>query len=88
MTEFLFAHLYELFWALAALCLLWLYMHHRRRILAFLLGSVTGLAALILLHFYGGAIGFAPPLNLTNLACAAILGVPGTLLLMAGQFFI
>ena len=87
MTEFLTDHLYALFWGLVVLCLLWLYMHHRRRMVAFLLGSFTGLASLVVLHLFGGAIGFAPPLNLTNLACAALLGVPGTLLLLAAQYF-
>ncbi len=87
MTEFLTAHLYLLFWLLAGLCLLWLYMHLKRRILSLLLGSLTGLASLVLLHLFGGAVGFVPPLNLTNLLVSGLLGVPGTLLLTAAHFF-
>ena len=87
MTEFLTNHLYALFWALAALCLVWLLMHHQQRIRAFLLGSLTGLASLLLLHFFGDAIGYAPTLSLTNLSAAGILGVPGTMLLMAAHYF-
>ena len=87
MTEFLTNHLYALFWALAALCLVWLLMHHKKRIRAFLLGSLTALASLLLLHFFGDAIGYAPTLSLTNLSAAGILGVPGTMLLMAAHYF-
>jgi hypothetical protein len=87
MTGFLRDHLYELFWALAVLCLLWLLLHHRKRVRAFLLGSAAGLASLLLLHQFGDAIGFAPTLSLTNLTTAGLLGVPGTLLLMAAHYF-
>lgn len=87
MTDFMKEHLYELFWALAILCMLWLLMHHRKRIRAFLLGSGAGLASLLLLHCCGDAIGFAPTLSLTNLSAAGFLGVPGVLLLMAAHYF-
>lgn len=87
MTEFLTGHLYMLLWVLAALCCLWLLMHHKKRIRAFLLGSSTGLASLLLLHFFGDVIGFAPTLSAANLALSALLGVPGTLLLMAAHYF-
>ena len=86
MTEFLTNHLYELFWALMILCMLWLLMHHRKRIRAMLLGSVTGLASL-LLHMFGDAIGYAPTLSAANLAVSGILGIPGTLLLAAAHYF-
>lgn len=86
MTEFLTNHLYALFWAFLGLCLFWLYLHHKKRIRAFLLGSVTGLASLLVLHFFGDAIGFAPTLSGTNLALSALLGVPGTALLVAAHF--
>jgi hypothetical protein len=62
-------------------------MHHTKRIRAFLLGSVTGLASLLLLHLFGKGIGFAPTLSTANLALSALLGIPGTLLLMAAHFF-
>ena len=87
MTDFMTNHLYWLFWVLAVLCYGWLLMHHRKRIRALLLGSVTGLASLLLLHGFGDAIGFAPTLCASNLAVSGILGVPGTLLLVAGHYF-
>ena len=87
MTEFLKAHLYLLCWLLAVICYFWLLMHHKKRVRAFLLGSVTGLASLLLLHLFGESIGFAPTLSTANLILSALLGVPGTLLLMAAHFF-
>ena len=87
MAEFLINHLYELFWVLMVLCLVWMLMHHKKRIRAFLLGSTTGLASLLLLHFFGDAVGFAPTLCAANLTLSGLFGVPGTLLLVAGHYF-
>lgn len=87
MLELLSSHLYELFWTFAVLCVLVFYIRCKKRIRAFLLGCVTGITALCLLHWFGDAIGFAPSLNLTNLALSALLGVPGAALVMAVHFF-
>ena len=87
MTEFLTSHQYTLFWALAVLCMVWFFLHNRKRIRAMLLGSVTGLASLIAAHCFGGLIGYAPSLCAANLAVSAMLGVPGTLLILAVHFF-
>ena len=88
MLELLSSHLYELFWTFALLCALVFYIRCKKRIRAFLLGCVTGITALCLLHFFGDAIGYAPSLNLTNLALSALLGVPGAALVMAAHFFL
>ena len=88
MLEFLSYHLYELFWVFAVLCALIFYIRCKKRIRAFLLGCVTGLAALLLLHCFGNAIGCAPNLNTANLAVSALLGVPGAALVMASQYFL
>lgn len=87
MTEFLTDHLYWLFWLFAVLCALLFYLHHKKRIRAFLLGSASGITALLLLHFFGDAIGYAPSLCAANLALSALLGVPGTALLVAVHYF-
>ena len=87
MTEFLTAHIYALFWALLVLCLAWFYLHHKKRIRAFLLGGASGLLSLLLLHLFGDAIGFVPSLNVVNLTVSALLGVPGTGLLAAAHYF-
>ena len=87
MPEFWEAHTYALLWCFAGLCALLFYMHHKKRIRAFLLGSITGLTALVLLHCFGDAIGYAPTLSTANLALSALLGVPGTALIMAAHYF-
>ena len=74
---------YPLLWMFGGLCALLFYLRHRRRVRAFLLGSVTGLLSLVLLHLFGGAI--APTLSWTNLLIAAVFGIPGTaLIILAG----
>lgn len=80
-------HCYLLLWGLGILCAVLFYMRHRKRIRAFLLGAVTGLTALVLLHFYGSAIGFTPTLCMTNLLLSGIFGVPGVALIAMGQLF-
>ena len=58
--EFFRTYLYWLLWG-TGIFILFLFYHKRQKpIRTFLLGAVTGLTALFLLHFYGGIIGFAP----------------------------
>ncbi len=77
-----------LLYAGAAIALLVFYLRCRRRIRTFLLGSTSGLASLILLHCYGGAVGFAPTLCWFNLAVSVFLGVPGVVLLYIAELFL
>ncbi|MBE6850611.1 MAG: hypothetical protein E7504_02570 [Ruminococcus sp.] len=70
------------------LLLIIFYIRQRKRIRTFLLGSISGLSALILLHFYGGFIGFTPPLSVFNLVFSAILGIPGVVLLFLSELFL
>lgn len=71
-----------LLWLLAVLCFLLFYIRHRRRIRAFLLGSITGLSSLVLLQLFGDVIGCRPSLCLTNLLISGVLGIPGTALIL------
>ncbi len=86
MIEMFSEYRYWLFWGFLVLCLVWFYLHHRKRVRAFLLGGITGLTALLLLHSFGGSIGLTIPLNTGNLALSALLGIPGTGLIVAAQF--
>ncbi len=88
MMKFLIAHTYALFWIFVGLCTLFFYLRHKKRIRAFLLGSMTGLMSLVLLHLFGEGIGFAPTLCTTNLLLSTILGIPGTALAVLGELFI
>ncbi len=81
----------HLLWAAAILMLLFLLREYRRQrhpFRAFLMGSGTGLAALLLAHCFGDAIGFSPPLSLFTIGISLVLGIPGVLLLAAVHFFL
>ena len=80
--EFFRTYLYWLLWGTGILILLIFYIKRQKPIRTFLLGSVTGLTALFLLHFYGKAIGFAPELCITNLLTSSLFGIPGTALII------
>lgn len=86
--QLLIEHTYGLFWGFAILCAALFYIRHRKRIRAFLLGSITGLTSLVLLHLYGGSIGFSPSLCTTNILLSTILGIPGTALAALGEIFL
>ena len=66
-------------------CVLWMaceYLHRKRtRLAAFLLGTLSGSGVLLLLHFFGSGIGFAPPLTCWTLSAAVVAGIPGVLFL-------
>ncbi|MBQ6039377.1 MAG: pro-sigmaK processing inhibitor BofA family protein [Oscillospiraceae bacterium] len=72
--------------ALACAGALWMLYEYARprkhRLAAVLCGTGSGIAALLLLHRYGGTLGFEPALNILNLGVSAVAGVPGVLLLM------
>ena len=57
---------YPLLWAFGGLCALLFYLRHRRRVRTFLLGAVTGLLSLVLLHLdiLPGALGSLAGLRL------------------------
>ncbi|MCQ2490835.1 MAG: pro-sigmaK processing inhibitor BofA family protein [Ruminococcus sp.] len=48
----------------------------RHRLLSVLLGSGTGLAALMLVNLFGSSIGAHIPLNLFNVCGSTVLGAP------------
>lgn len=80
--EFFRSYLYWLLWGTGILILFLFYIRRQQPIRTFLLGSVTGLTVLFLLHFYGESIGFAPELCTTNLLTSSLLGIPGTALII------
>lgn len=58
------------------------YFRQKRKLFALFVGAGSGLAVLVLLHAYGGAIGFTPPLTALTVGIAAVLGIPGVVLLL------
>lgn len=67
----------------ASLIMVYETLRRTHRLRTMLLGSGSGIAALILLHCYGGAIGLYLPLTLLHTGMAAVLGIPGVLLMAA-----
>ena len=69
------------------LWMLYEYLHRKRtKLAAFLLGTFSGTGMLLLLHFFGGRIGFSPPLTVWTVSVSAAAGIPGVLLLGAMHF--
>ena len=67
--------------AAAVLGMLAEYLRRKRKLRAMAAGSGSGIAALLLLHFYGASLGCTLPLNVFTLCAAAVGGIPGTGLL-------
>lgn len=69
----------------AALIMLVYYAKRKHTVRSALAGMVSGGTALLLLHYYGSAFGYAPPVNLFNTAVSLILGIPGAAAVMAAN---
>ncbi len=80
--DFFRNYLYWMLWGTGILIFICFYIKRQKPVRTFLLGGVTGLTSLLLLHFYGEAAGFAPTLCTTNLLTSSLLGVPGTALIV------
>ena len=81
--ELLETYAYPLVLGVAGIVLLAFYVLHKKRIRCFLLGAFTGLASLLGMHLFGGAL--APTLCLANLCISTLLGISGTVLILLGQ---
>lgn len=70
-------------WAAAGIIMLIYYARRKNTVKSALSGMLSGGAALVLLHYFGDNLGYAPPVNLFNTAVSLVLGVPGAALIMA-----
>lgn len=52
------------------------YSRRQKRLASVILGTVTGVAALVLVNKFGYIIGADLPLNLFNICGSTVLGVP------------
>lgn len=77
MTEKLF----WIVWAVVGIIMLLYYTKRRKPLRSAMFGMATGLASLLLCHFYGEAFGFAPEINMFNTMVALVLGIPGVAVL-------
>ncbi len=75
-------------WALVGIIMLVFYAKRKHSLKSTFFGMVTGVSALLLLHYFGGGLGYQPNLNLFNTMTALVLGVPGVIMmLIINKFF-
>ena len=79
--------IYKVVWAILGIIMIVYYAKRKHTVSSALIGMTSGAAALVLLHYFGGYIGYAPPLNLFNTAVSLVLGIPGAVLVTAVNFF-
>ena len=73
--------LFYILMALAAIIMLCYCLRSRKPARTAFFGMISGAAALLAAHFFGGAAGLYLPLNLFTTAVSLILGAPGVLIL-------
>ena len=73
-------------WGLHGVAMFFYYMRRFHIVRSILIGGLSGWTALVLLHYFGGVIAFCPELNLFNFLQAAILGVPGVIMMTVLHF--
>lgn len=74
--------IFWMIWGVLGGIMLIYYLRRRHRIRSVLVGSGSGLLALLLVHYGGNLIGYAPALNALHLVQSMILGVPGVILMV------
>ena len=79
--------IYKAVWVILGIIMIVYYAKRKHTVSSALFGMTSGAAALVLLHYFGGYIGYAPPLNLFNTAVSLVLGIPGAVLVTAVNFF-
>lgn len=67
--------LYIVYGLTAAIMLIY-YIRRKRRFISAFFGVFSGLAALLLVNRFGGAIGVELPLNMFNVCGSMVLGIP------------
>ncbi|MGN0613266.1 MAG: pro-sigmaK processing inhibitor BofA family protein [Porcipelethomonas sp.] len=79
MNEYIFKGI----WVIAGIIMLRFYAKRKNTVRSAFFGMISGGIALVLLHYFGGYIGFTPPVNLFNTMVSLILGIPGVVLIAA-----
>ncbi|MDO5559988.1 MAG: pro-sigmaK processing inhibitor BofA family protein [Oscillospiraceae bacterium] len=72
-------------WIFITLIMILYYRKKKKPLKNFLFGVLTGLIALAAANQFGGCLGCKVNINLFNAATAAILGIPGVLMIMIAQ---
>lgn len=75
--------IYKGIWVVLGLVMIIYYAKRKHTVRSAFSGMLSGAAALILLHYFGDNLGYAPPVNLFNTGVSLVLGIPGAVLIMA-----
>ena len=73
-------------WAIIGIIMLIFYGRTKRPVKNAVVGMSLGGIGLVGVHFLGGYIGITLALNLFNTTISLLLGVPGVILLVVGNF--
>ena len=73
-------------WAIIGIIMLIFYGRTKRPVKNAVVGMSLGGIGLVSVHFLGGYIGITLALNLFNTTISLLLGVPGVILLVVGNF--
>ncbi len=75
------AWLLILFGIICLLIALLALLRYKKALRAMSISGILGVAALVLCHFFGAAVGCCLPLGIIHIAVAWVLGIPGVLLM-------
>ncbi len=75
--------LFKAIWIALGIVMLFYYGRRKKSFSSAFFGMTSGCAALVLLHYFGDYVGYAPDINMFNTAVSLILGIPGAALIMA-----
>ena len=81
-------YIFKIIWIVIGIIMLRIYAKRKSTIKSVLFGMVSGGTALISLHYFGGYIGFSPPLNLFNTMVSLLLGIPGVALILISNLLL
>jgi hypothetical protein len=69
-------------WAVAGIAMLIYYTKRKHTFVSSICGMGLGMIGLVILHYFGDVVGYAPELSMFNTMTALILGVPGVILML------
>jgi hypothetical protein len=75
-------------WVIVGIIMLVYYTKRKRTLMSSIIGMGSGMAALLILHYFGSGINFTPELSMFNTMTALILGVPGVVLMLVINLFL
>lgn len=75
-------------WGMLGVIMFSYYLRRKHPIRSIVVGTGSGLLALLLVHYGGSFIGYVPTLNLLHILQSMILGVPGVIFMVVLHYVI